>query len=357
MSPISKIELNDLLAIVAERGASDLHIGVGKPPLLRIDSKLVPISEREVLTPDTCEQTIYSLISEAQIEKLKRERELDFSYSFKDQARFRVNVYYQKGFLAAALRLIPARVKTLEELNLPIQLKEFTRNRQGLFLSVGPAGHGKTTTVAAMIDIINHERQEHIITIEDPIEYTFAQDKCLVDQREVYHDTNSFPRALRAALRQDPDVVMVGEMRDLETISTALTLAETGHMIFSTLHTNNAPETIDRIVDVFPPYQQNQVRFQLANTLTGIVSQRLLPRRGGGRIIITEIMKTNSAIKNLIREGKTYQISSIIQTGSEDGMVPLDKMLSEYVKNGEISEVDAYAYANDQHNLQNLLKG
>ena len=194
MSPISKIELNDLLAIVAERGASDLHIGVGKPPLLRIDSKLVPISEREMLTPDTCEQTIYSLISEAQIEKLKRERELDFSYSFKDQARFRVNVYYQKGFLAAALRLIPARVKTLEELNLPIQLKEFTRNRQGLFLSVGPAGHGKTTTVAAMIDIINHERQEHIITIEDPIEYTFAQDKCLVDQREVYHDTNSLDR-------------------------------------------------------------------------------------------------------------------------------------------------------------------
>ena len=353
---VSKIELNDLLLTVAERGASDLHIGVGKPPTLRIDDFLMPIEDRDVLTPEAAQDIVLALLNDEQKRHFEQEKELDFSYSYKDQARFRVNVYFQKGYMAAAMRLIPSKIKTLEELNLPSQLREFTKTRQGLFLSVGPAGHGKTTTIASLIDIINHEEAEHIITIEDPIEYVFTQDKSLVDQREVFQDTNSFPRALRSALRQDPDVVFVGEMRDLETISTALTLAETGHLIFSTLHTNNSPETIDRIVDVFPPYQQNQVRFQLANTLVGIVSQRLLPRRGGGRIAVTEIMKTNSAIKNLIREGKTFQINSIIQTGGGEGMVPLDKMLAEYVRSGEISESDAYAYANDQHNLRNLLK-
>lgn len=353
---VKKLELDALLSTVAERGASDLHVGVGKPPTLRVDDRLVPIGEKEVLDPEMAKDLVYALLTEEQRSRLEQEKELDFSYSFKDQARFRVNVYYQKGYLAAALRLIPTKIRTLEELNLPAQLKEFTMLRQGLFLCVGPAGHGKTTTIASLVDLINHERPEHIITIEDPIEYTFTQDKCLIDQREVYQDTNSFPLALRAALRQDPDVVLVGEMRDLETISTALTLAETGHIIFSTLHTNNAAETVDRIVDVFPPYQQNQVRLQLASTLVGICSQRLLPRRGGGRIVVTEVMRSNSAVKNLIREGKTYQINSIIQTGAEEGMQPLDKSIAEYVKSGEISEEDAYAYANDQNNLRTLLK-
>lgn len=353
---LQKISVDDLLSAVAEQGASDLHIGVGKPPIVRIDDKLVPLADREIVTPETAREFVTLLLTEEQREKLVREKELDFSYAFRSVARFRVNAYLQKGNYAVAMRLIPNRIKTLEDLNLPLSLGEFMGHRQGLFLAVGPAGHGKTTTMAALVDIINHNRYEHIITIEDPIEYVFEQDRCLIDQREVFLDTQSFPHALRSALRQDPDVILVGEMRDLETISTALTLAETGHLILSTIHTNNAAQTIDRIIDVFPPHQQNQVRYMLANTLIGIVSQRLLPRRGGGRIVVTEILRANSAVRNVIREGKVYQINSIIQTGADEGMIPLDKSLAEYVKTGEISEEDAMLYANDQNNLRNLLQ-
>lgn len=352
----ARLELERLLSICAKREASDLHISCGKPPLLRIEGKLAPIEKEEILTPEKTESLVLALMNEAQKEKYLLEKELDFSLAFGEQARFRVNVYHEKGHKAASLRLIPLQIKTLKELGLPETLKEFCEAKQGFVLVVGPAGHGKSTTLACMIDIINHTHAEHIITIEDPIEYLFTEDKCLLDQREVYADTNSFSRALRSVLRQDPNVVMIGEMRDLETISSALTVAETGHLVFSTLHTNNAPQTIDRIVDVFPPYQQRQIRVQLANNLLGIVSQRLITRIGGGRVVVVEVMKNIPAVASLIREGKTYQLDSIIQTSAEEGMIPLDKSLAELYKAGEIRYEDALAYANNKKGFKMMME-
>lgn len=354
--PEDKLKLNRLLAQVAEQNASDLHLSVGKPPTLRIDGRLIPIEEEEVLSPDSVKELVLALLTDAQKERLLQRKEIDFSYTFEDKARFRVNAYFQKGTLAAALRLIPTKIKTLKELNLPEQLADFCKAQQGFFLSVGPAGHGKTTTIASMVDLVNHTRTDHIITIEDPIEYIFTQDKCMIDQREVHYDTVSFARALRSALRQDPDVIFVGEMRDLESIGAAVTLAETGHLVFSTLHTNNAPQTIDRMIDVFPPYQQNQIRVQLAGTLIGIVSQRLLPKRGGGLAVVTEVMKVTPAVRNIIREGKTYQLFSIIQTSAEEGMIPLDKSLAELVKSGVVDAGLAENYANDVKTFRGFLE-
>jgi len=348
-------KLAELMILAAQQGASDLHLSVGKHPTVRIDGNLVPISNEQILTPEMTAGLIGALLTTDQQEKLITEREIDFAFSYEDKIRFRVNVYFQRGYLSAALRLIPVQIRTIEELNLPSVLHEFTKSQQGFFLTVGPAGHGKTTTLAALIDEINHGRMEHIITIEDPIEYTFIQDRALIDQREVGTDTVSFHRGLRSILRQDPDVIMIGEMRDPESISIALTAAETGHLVFSTLHTNSVSQTIDRIVDSFPGAQQGQIRSQLATTLIGIVSERLIPRIAGGRIPACEIMFVNSAIRNLIREKKTYQIDLVIDTSVQDGMMSLNRSLVELVRKREISLESAETYSLNPSELRQLL--
>ena len=348
-------KLAELMILAAQQGASDLHLSVGKHPTVRIDGNLVPVSNEPILTPEMTAGLIGALLTTDQQESLITEKEIDFAFSFEDKIRFRVNVYFQKGYLSAALRLIPVNIRTIEELSLPSVLHEFTQSQQGFFLAVGPAGHGKTTSLAALIDEINHKRMEHIITIEDPIEYAFVQDRALIDQREVGTDTLSFHRGLRSVLRQDPDVIMIGEMRDPESIAIALTAAETGHLVFSTLHTNSVSQTIDRIVDSFPGSQQGQIRSQLATTLIGIVSQRLIPRIAGGRIPACEIMFVNSAIKNLIREKKTYQIDLVIDTSVQDGMTSLNRSLVELVRKREISLESAEAYSLNPSELRQLL--
>lgn len=348
------MKIEDLLSYTIEKGASDLHLASGEPPIIRIDGVLVQL-EGKKLTADKVKELALSMISEEQEKRLIEEREIDFSYAYGDKGRFRVNIYFQEGDLACALRFLPTEIKTLKQLNLPESLGDFTKAKQGLLLVVGPTGHGKTTTVSALVDLVNHTRKDHIITIEDPIEYTFVPDKCLINQRELHSDTKSFPRALRSALRQDPDVIFVGEMRDLDTISSAATLAETGHLVISTLHTNNAPQTIDRMVDIFPPHQQRQIRYQIASTLLGVVSQRLIPRIKGGRIVAVEILKSTAAIRNLIREEKTYQIENVIQTSAKEGMVLLESSLADLVHKGEITEENAMIYANNPKHLKPLL--
>ncbi|HUZ93043.1 MAG TPA: PilT/PilU family type 4a pilus ATPase [Candidatus Paceibacterota bacterium] len=349
-------KLKDLLTTTAKQSASDLHIAVGRRPTLRIDGVLVPLQKDPIMTPEVTEELIYGLLSPEQKEKLIRERQLDFAYSFEDKARFRVNAYFQRGYLAAALRLIPSRIKTVEELNLPPILHDFARLSQGFVLIVGPAGHGKSSTLAAVLDEINHSRSDHIITIEDPIEYLFTQDRCIVSQREVGADTPTFHAGLRTILRQDPDVVMVGEMRDATSIATAMTAAETGHLVFSTLHTNSASQTIDRVIDSFPAAQQGQVTSQLAATLVAIVSERLLPRASGGRVPAMEIMIVNPAIRNLIRERKIYQIDLVIETSLQEGMVTLNRSLVNLVKNKEISLDNAELYSLNPSELRILLE-
>ncbi|MDP3975106.1 MAG: PilT/PilU family type 4a pilus ATPase, partial [Candidatus Jorgensenbacteria bacterium] len=291
-----------------------------------------------------------------QKERFSKLKQLDFSFNYEDQARFRVNVYLQRGFLAAALRLIPGQIRSVDELNLPPLIHDFSKLHQGFVLVVGPAGHGKSTTLAAVCDEINHTRTEHIITVEDPIEYLFSQDRCIISQREVGGDALSFHEALRAVLRQDPDVIMIGEMRDPETIATAMTAAETGHLVFSTLHTNSASQTIDRIIDSFPPEQQGQVVSQLASTLVGIISERLIPRIGGGRMPAAEIMLTNPAIRNLIRERKTYQIDLVIETSVQEGMISLNRSLVNLLKRKEISLESAEAFSLNPAELRILLE-
>lgn len=349
-------KLNDLLLTTAKQNASDLHIAVGKRPTLRIDSVLVPIAKENILTKEEVEGLVLTLVGEERREKFLKNRQVDFSYSFEDKARFRVNVYFQRGFMAAALRLIPSRIRTIEELNLPPILHDFTKLNQGFILMVGPAGHGKSTTLAAILDEINHTRTDHIITIEDPIEYVFSQDRCIISQREVGDDALSFNSALRSILRQDPDVIMIGEMRDSDTMATAMTSAETGHLVFSTLHTNSAAQTIDRIIDSFPPNQQGQIASQLAGTLVAIVSERLIPRIGGGRIPATEILLVNPAVRNLIREGKIYQIDLVIETSVQEGMLSLNRSLVGLVKRKEISLDQAEAYSLNPSELRILLE-
>ncbi len=355
-SNLSIINLKSLLAAVLEQGASDLHLAVGRYPTLRIDGVLVPYMPGKILNPSSIKDLIYSMLTEKQKEILDKEREVDFSYNFDEKARFRVNVFFEKGYLAAALRLIPAKIKTIEELNLPSMLLDFTKPSQGFVLIVGPSGHGKTTTMAALIDYINQNRNSHIVTIEDPIEYLFKQDRCIINQREVYHDTPSFNAALRATFREDPDVIMVGEMRDLETISTAITAAETGHLVFATLHTNNASQTIDRIIDSFPSDQQKQIRMQLSGSLLGIISQRLIPRIDFGRVPALEILIVNPAVRNLIREGKTHQLDLVIDTSADAGMVSLNKSLAGLVKSRIISMESAETYSLNVADLRMLLQ-
>jgi twitching motility protein PilT len=350
-----EITVENILNEAIKKGASDVHISTGKPAIIRIDDDLIPYKKEKILNGKDTARLVNELMDVNQQKLFEDNKEVDFAYNFGKKARFRTNIFIQRGSCAAALRLVPRDIKTIEELDLPQVLKEFTNNHQGLFLAVGPAGHGKSTTIASMIDLINRNRAEHIITIEDPIEYIFTQDKSIINQREVFADTLSFQRALRSALRQDPDVLFVGEMRDLETISTALTIAETGHLVFSTLHTNNASETIDRMIDVFPPHQQEQIRFQIASSLLGIISQRLIPRKDGGRVPATEILKANTAIRNTIREGKTYQIVNSIQTGSAEGMMTLDSSLVDLVKKNKINKEDAIFYSTDKSYIEKSL--
>ncbi len=349
-------KLKDLLVATAKQNASDLHLAVGRRPTLRMDGILVPLQKEPIMTPEVAEGLIDCLLSPEQKERLMREKQIDFAYSFEDKARFRVNVYFQRGYLAAALRLIPARIKTIEELNLPPILHDFARLSQGFIMIVGPAGHGKSSTLAGILDEVNHTRSDHIITIEDPIEYLFTQDRCIVSQREVGQDTPTFHAGLRTVLRQDPDVIMVGEMRDAISISTAMTAAETGHLVFSTLHTNSASQTIDRIIDSFPAAQQGQVTSQLAATLVAIVSERLLPRISGGRVPAMEIMIVNPAIRNLIRERKIYQIDLVIETSLQEGMVTLNRSLVSLIKNKEVSLESAELYSLNPAELRILLE-
>lgn len=351
-----KQKLDELLTACAKQNASDLHIAVGRRPTLRIDGALVPLQKEPIMTPEAAEGIIGSFLTDEQRQKLLSERQVDFAYSFEDKARFRVNVYYQRGYLAAALRLVPARIRTIEELNLPPILHDLGKLSQGFVLIVGPAGHGKSSTLAAILDEVNHTRSDHIITIEDPVEYLFTQDKCIVSQREVGSDTKGFHSALRTVLRQDPDVVMIGEMRDTISIGTAMTASETGHLVLSTLHTNSASQTIDRIIDSFPAEQQGQVTSQLAATLVAIVSERLLPRVSGGRIPAAEIMIVNPAIRNLIRERKTYQIDLVIETSMQEGMVTLNRSLVNLVKNKEVSLENAELYSLNPAELRILLE-
>lgn len=350
-----KEELEELLGMVIERGASDLHIAVDRKPTLRIDGTLVQIESKDAISRQFADQFINEILRGDQKQRYLEDKELDFSYSFGSAARFRVNVFMQKGEFAAAMRLIPTNIRTLDELGHPQVLHNFIRSSQGFFLVVGPSGQGKSTTLAAMIDEINHLRACHIVTIEDPVEYLFSNDKAIIDQREIGQDTKSFHIALRSVLRQDPDVIMVGEMRDPETISAAITAAETGHLVFSTLHTNNASQTIDRIIDSFPPAQQNQIKAQLAGTLLGVLSKRLIPKVDGGRVGAFEFLIANSAVKNLIREGKTHQIDLVIETSAEEGMISLNRSLANLIKKGEISYDQAVVHSLNPSELRILV--
>ncbi len=353
----TELEINKLLAEVLQNNASDLHLVAGKPPTLRVDSNLIELKQYGVLAGNAIGTMIDVLLeTEEKQKKFRDEKELDFSFNFKDNTRFRVNAYMQKGYPAAALRVVPNKIKTLEDLSLPSQLKDFAKVPQGLLLVCGPTGHGKSTTLAAMIDMINHERADNIVTIEDPIEYIYTQDKSLINQREVGQDTKTFGRALRSILREDANVVLVGEMRDLESISTTLTVAETGHLVFATLHTNDASQSIDRIVDVFPAYQQNQVRLQLSNVLLGVISQRLLPRVGGGRVPALEIMTMNTAVSNIIRDGKTHQLPNVIHTSTTSGMISMDRYLAELVRSNQVRLEDAQKYVSDLSLFEALIK-
>lgn len=346
-----------LLEEVVKRKASDLHLQVGLAPMLRIDGKLAPISGADVLTDEAVEALIFAILDEDQKQILLKDKEFDFSFAFGELGRFRVNAFHERGNLAAALRLIPNEILAIEQLNMPAILNKFTEYPRGLVLVTGPTGSGKSTTLASMINKINNERSEHIITIEDPIEYTHRSKKSVVVQREVHYDTYSFSAALRSALREDPDVVLIGEMRDLETIASAITIAETGHLVFATLHTNSAAQSIDRMIDVFPPHQQPQIRSQLANILAAICSQRLIPGIGGGRVAAAEILVATPAVRNIIREGKTHQLEAVIQTGAEFGMQSMDKTLVSMVRNGQISYDEARNFAVDVDELDRLMRG
>jgi len=332
------VPIPELLQIVVDRGASDLHLTTGSPPVVRLNGVLHRLEDYPKLEPDQLQRMIYSILTQRNRERLEQDLELDVSYALPGKGRFRVNVYFQRDALGAAFRMIPFEIRTIEQLGLPPQVEDFARLPRGLVLVTGPTGSGKSTTLASLVDVVNSERDEHIMTVEDPIEFLHKHKRCIVNQREVGHDTHSFSEALRHVLRQDPDVILVGEMRDLETIQTALTAAETGHLVFATLHTQDAPQTIDRVIDVFPPFQQQQVRVQLAVTLQGVVTQQLLPTSDRmGRVPAAEIMVATPAIRNLIREAKIHQIYSSMQAGAKYGMKTMDQHLAEMVRAGRIT--------------------
>ncbi len=349
-------EILALLRLVIERGASDLHLKVKNPPVLRINGRLVPLDDHPPFEPAPLQSLIESMLTEEQRETFRRDLELDFGYSVPGLSRFRVNVFQQRGIMGAAIRTIPMKTPTIAELGLPPGVDRFAELPRGLVLVTGPTGSGKSTTLAALINHVNHHRSCHIVTIEDPIEYLHADHKCIIDQREVGADTHSFAHALRHVLRQDPDVILIGEMRDLETIATAITAAETGHLVFATLHTMSAAQAVERIVDVFPPYQQEQVRMQLSLSLEGVLSQALLPRRDGrGRVAAVEVLRVTPAVRNLVREGKTFQLPSAIQSGAREGMQSLNQALRKLVEDGLVSYEEAVARATSAEEFDQLL--
>lgn len=352
---MSVARIAPLLDTVIAEGGSDLHLSVGSHPIIRTSGSLVPLVQMDVLTNEATTAMLKEMTPEGRWEVFLRDQAVDFSYAHSDKSRFRVNGYVVQGGVTIAMRLIPRNVRSFTDLNLPPVLEVFTQRTQGFFLVVGPVGQGKSTTLATIIDRINETRAEHIVTIEDPVEYIFEQKKSLIHQREVHVDAPSFAAALQAAFREDVNVIMVGEMRDQETISNAVTAAETGHLVLSTLHTNNASQTIDRIIDMFPSTQQDQVRVQLAGSLAGIFSQRLVPRIAGGLIPAYELLINNSAVANLIREGRTHEIATVIQTSSQDGMIDLDRSLAELVRRGEITIEHAYERAIDPKTFERYL--
>ena len=350
------IYFKKLLDVVIAEEASDLDISVGHVPNIRLTGQLVPLSQEKIISAKDSEGLAYVIMSEVQKKKFLEEKEIDFSYQHEDRGRFRVNIFFQRGTISLALRFIPSKIRTIEELGLPPILHDFLNRTQGLVLVTGATSQGKSTTLAAMIDEINHTRAVHIITIEDPIEYTYPIDRAIIEQREVAIDTLSFNGALRASLRQNPDVIMVGEMRDLETIATTITAAETGHLVFATLHTNSAAQTIHRIVDVFPSEQQGQIRFQLASSLLGIISQRLIPRIKGGFIPVCEVLICNNAISNLIRENKIHEVPAVIETSAKEGMISANRAMVDLVRKKEISLKNAVDYALDPNEVRSLLR-
>lgn len=348
--------IQQLLDLTITKNASDLHLVVGYPPQLRINGDLVPVAGEGLLTVSQIESMITAVVNKGQYDIYRNDLELDFSFDFESKARFRVNLYHQKGVPAGAFRLLPNKIPTLQELGLPPVLSKITTLRQGFILVTGPTGHGKSTTLASLINTINQNRAVHILTIEDPIEYIYPSAKALVSQREVLSDTKTWGDSLRSALREDPDVVLIGEMRDLETIASAITIAETGHLVFATLHTNSAAQSVDRIIDVFPDNQQAQIRLQLASVLEGIISQRLVPTLTPGRVAVTEILFATPAARNMIREAKSYLIDNLIQTSAELGMMSLETSLVNAVKDGKISTETAMKFAVRPDLLQKLLR-
>lgn len=350
------MNLQYLLEGIVKEDASDLHLTANALPTFRIDGNLLPAQGTHPLAEKEVQDLCFALTTEEQKNLLLANKEIDFSFSLGDLARFRVNIYHQRGSLAAAIRYIPVKIRTIEELNLPHIVRNFTRLPQGFILVCGPTGHGKSTTLAALVNEINENRADHIITIEDPIEYIFPNRRCLVSQRELHNDTHSWEIALRSALREDPDVVLIGEMRDYETIAAALTIAETGHLVFSTLHTNSASQAIDRIIDIFPEHQQNQVRAQLANVLEGVLSQRLIPAIKGGRYPAVEILLINPAVRSLVREDKVHQLDNLIATSGELGMLSLEQSLAMLVNSGRISLEQAQAHTLHPEELLRIIK-
>lgn len=351
-----KPAMAQLLDYAIQRNASDLHLIVGVAPTLRIDGALIPIGQTPAVDKEWAKELVFELLTSQQKDFLLQNKEIDFSVALGDKGRFRVNAYYQQGTLSAALRLISTKIRTIEELNLPDICHQFAKLKAGFVLVTGPTGHGKSSTLAAIIEKINTTRAEHIVTIEDPIEYIYKNQKSIVVQRELRRDTLSWKIALRSVLREDPNVVLIGEMRDFETIAAALTIAETGHLVFATLHTNSAAQTIDRIVDVFPEHQQAQVRMQLSNTLEVVFSQRLLPAEGGGRAVVAEVLLGSSAVKTNIREGKTHLIDNIIQTSGELGMMTLEASLVQKIQAGKISMETAKAWSLRPEELMRIMK-